>query len=297
MKLKNSGLTLVELLTVVGIMALLVGLLIPALSTVHRIARETKQKAHLVAVELALTTFKNDYGEYPPSDWTPVPMKGDYCGAQKLAEALLGRDLLGFHPRSNWSATDLTWYPNPTTMDSALFEANLKQRKELYLELSNANAFRLGNISLLKPGLYPDTSPLAPDTFVLCDVFGARNVLLTNGKIVKAGAPILYFKANSSEKTIQAIYNINDNDAIVALKEQMDVRGHPFGSGPFYPPYKNRLEFFYGNPDPATGIIGYIQNPKVAARPWPYKSDSFILISAGADGIYGTPDDIRNFAD
>ena len=297
MKLKRTGLTLVELLTVVGIIALLVGLLIPAMSTVRRAARETKQKAHFGAIELALAAFKNDYGDYPPSNWTPAPMTGDYCGAQKLAEALLGRDLLGFHPKSSWSATDLTWYPDPAVMTPAAYEANLRERREHYLEPTSAGAFRLGNMSLVKPGWFSDTRPLAPDTFVLCDVFGARTVVLPNRRPVKAGAPILYYKANPSEKVIQRIYNIDDNDAIVALKEQADGRGHLLGSGPFLPPFRNRLEFFYGNPDPTTGIIGYIQDPKVTARPWPYRSDSFILISAGTDGIYGTSDDIRNFGD
>ena len=39
----------------------------------------------------------------------------------------------------------------------------------------------------------------------------------------------------------------------------------------------------------------YIRDPKVHARPWPYRPDSYLLISAGMDGIYGTDDDIRNF--
>ena len=47
----------------------------------------------------------------------------------------------------------------------------------------------------------------------------------------------------------------------------------------------NRFEFFYN----------YITDPKVAAIPWPYRPDSYILISAGADGLYGTSDDICNF--
>ena len=293
---KRSGFTLMEILTVVGIIALLVGVLLPAVSAVRRMARDTKQRAQLTAIEIALTAFKNDYGDYPPSSWTPSTMAGNYCGAQKLAEALVGRDLLGFHPKSAWSATDLTWYPDPAVADPTVYEANLKERRELYLELSMANVFRLGNMSLVKPGLFPATSPLAPDTFVLCDVFAARNVIMPDRKIVKAGVPILYYKANESEKTIQRIYNVDDNDAIVALKEEIDRRGHPLGSGPFPLPFSNRLEFFYGNSDTTTGIIGYIQDPKVTARQWPYKSDSFILISAGADGIYGTSDDICNFA-
>jgi hypothetical protein len=39
----------------------------------------------------------------------------------------------------------------------------------------------------------------------------------------------------------------------------------------------------------------YIRDFRVQARPWPHRPDSYLLISAGADGIYGTNDDIRNF--
>ncbi len=39
----------------------------------------------------------------------------------------------------------------------------------------------------------------------------------------------------------------------------------------------------------------YIRNPKIVARPWPHRADSYILISAGVDGFYGTSDDICNF--
>ena len=40
----------------------------------------------------------------------------------------------------------------------------------------------------------------------------------------------------------------------------------------------------------------YIRDPKVSDRhPWPFRPDSYLLISAGMDGLYGTEDDIRNF--
>ncbi|GAI17076.1 unnamed protein product, partial [marine sediment metagenome] len=101
-----TGFTLAEILTVMGIIALLVGLLLPALGWVRRVARETKQKAQLTTIGLALEAFKSpdDYGDYPPSDGydyqTGTGIELNYCGAQKLAEALLGWDLLGFHPDS-----------------------------------------------------------------------------------------------------------------------------------------------------------------------------------------------------
>jgi prepilin-type N-terminal cleavage/methylation domain-containing protein len=272
---KRTGFTLVELLAALGIIALLAGLLIPAMSMVRRTAKETKQKAQFATISLALTTFKNDYGDYPGSDWA---LGSDYCGTQKLTEALLGWDLLGFHPKSDFRS-------NGRNDDGEfIYDANnpifFDQRRGPYLELATTNAFRLGNISIRNPGLFNNTGPLAPNTFVLCDVFGAQKVMLANGKTARAGTPILYYRANTSAKTIREIYNAPDNDALILIKQQADGRIHPLADP------RNQYQVFYDD---------YIRDPKISARPWPYRPDSYILISAGADGLYGTSDDIRNF--
>lgn len=310
MKSKRSGLTIVELLTVAAIIALLVGLLIPALGTVRRIAKETKQKAQFVTISLALTTFKNDYGDYPPSDWTPQPLTGDYCGPQKLAEALLGWDLMGFHPDSHWQASGRNvvpyWDRGVQHAPDAYFfydpasAYDMDKRKGRYLEIATANAFRLGTSAPgARDGLFDDTGPLAPDRFVICDAFGTRRVALQDGTMVKAGLPILYYKANSPQKTIRGIYDVFDDDGVVLAKEQDDHMKHPgAAAGWIFNPLgtpANAYEFFYGTADPTDGVLGYIQDPKVMGRPWPYRPDSYLLISAGADGFYGTDDDIRNF--
>ncbi len=273
---KRTGFTIVELLAALGIIALMVGILLPALSMVRRTAKETKQKAQFTTISLALTTFKNDYGDYPESYWSlptaPVP-SSDYCGSQKLTEALLGWDLLGFHPKSDFRSNGHN--------DSGVFIYDVgdpvffDQRRGRYLELSTADAFRLGNI-------FNNTAPLAPNTFVLCDAFGTKKVMLANGKTASAGTPILYYKANTSGKRIRDIYSHNDNDAVVAIKDMADdgdIGDHPLG----YP--QNQNEFFYE----------YIKDPKVTAGDWPYRPNSYLLISAGADGLYGTGDDINNF--
>jgi hypothetical protein len=256
----------------------MVGLLIPALSMVRNTAKETKQKAQFTAIELALTAFKNDYGDYPRSDWPlpPAPWS-DYCGAQKLAEALVGWDLLGFHPKSDFRS-------NGRNDDGEfIYDANnpifFDQRRGPYLELATFDAFRLGNISIRNAGLFFDTGPLAPNTFVLCDVFGEKKIMLSNGKTVRAGAPILYYRANTSAKTIREIYNAQDNDVLIQIKQQADNKEQPLSRS------AGQFQYFYE----------YIRDPKISARPWPYRPDSYILISAGADGLYGTSDDIRNF--
>ena len=283
MKGEKTGFTLVELLTVLAIITLLVSLLIPSLTLIRNTAKEAKQKSQLTEIGLALTGFRNDYGDYPPSYWmlppgapgAPGPM--DYCGAQKLAEALLGRDLMGFHPKSDWSATNLTFYPEPPPPQ------NLEERRGPYLELATTNAFKLGD--LYGPAL--TASPLNPDRFVICDSFGVKKVTIAPGQTARAGTPILYYRANTASKTIEPptapfdrIYNIFDN---VPLASQLNsiadsTKAHQLGN-------PANMQVFYN----------YIRDLKVTARPWPYRPDSYLLISAGADGLYGTKDDICNF--
>jgi prepilin-type N-terminal cleavage/methylation domain-containing protein/prepilin-type processing-associated H-X9-DG protein len=59
--------TLIELLVVIAIIALLVGILLPALSTTRETARDTKCRASLSQLSLALTAYAGDYkGQFPP---------------------------------------------------------------------------------------------------------------------------------------------------------------------------------------------------------------------------------------
>jgi type II secretory pathway pseudopilin PulG len=297
-KCKRSGLTLVEILTVIAIMATLVALLTPALNTVRRMAKEAKQKAQFTTTALALETFKNDYGDYPPSDgWNYTTGRSlNYCGAQKLAEALLGWDLMGFHPKSAWRADGLDVEGGSGTYDPAGARPDtnqnnvpdtLEERTGSYLEVGTANAFRLGG----EEGLFSNTGDLAGNRFVLCDGFGVKKIAITNplesnkSTTFNAGTPILYFKADPSSKHISvpenySIYKIGDNRELIRLGRVKDGRQHPF--------YQ---------PEHFSNFWTYIMDPKAStsARPWPYRPDSYILISAGADGLYGTSDDIRNF--
>jgi len=291
-----TGFTMVEILTVVGIIAILVAVLVPTLSMVRRIAKETQQKAQLTAIELALTAFKSDYGDYPPSD-RPIP-PGDYGGAQMLAEALLGWDLLGFHPESAWrsdgrneNGTERVYDLTGTDKER---EDNLRERRGPYLELAAANAFKLGNL------FDGDAGALEEDTFVLCDVFAIKKITQTtvSGEtvMVKAGTPILYYRANTSSKIhytgapSQRIYNCIDN--LVLTNDLPPLVNPKFVN----PRLKHEImdDGSFESPD----FYNYITDEKIfdsTGVKWPYRPDSYILISAGADGLYGTEDDICNF--
>ncbi len=279
-KHRKLAFTLIELLAVLGIIAILIGVLIPALTMVKKMAKETQQRAQLTTIELALTAFKNDSGNYPPSSWQGIQM--DYCGAQMLAEGLVGWDLRGFHPNSTWESNGGGPggpYDPPTPS-----EANLKERKGPYLEVATSNAFRLEQ-------LFNDTgTKLAPDTYVICDVFGVR-LLPAGTKTVKAGAPILYYRANTASKNMtnsfydKRIYNAYDNYELTKLGS-LTVDGRPGKDHPL----GEDVDRLYDYDDE-----GGIRDRKMGNPPWPHRPDSYILISAGADGLYGTSDDIRNF--
>ena len=321
----RKAFTIVELLTVVTIIALLLGILLPSIAMVRTKAKETAQKAQFVTIEMALEAFKQDYGDYPRSDWTwkplltPTPtVATSYCGAQKLAEALLGWDLMGFHPQTDWRADGYDALGGNTSYDPGRVRgiATLSERKGPYLELATANAFR--NSDLINVPNYP---------YVLCDVYRVRK--LTIGvKTVFAGSPILYYRANTANKTIDAnfapasapppftfpnrIYDYYDNSPITD-STKLTAYGpgpinqnysHPLGYSPsgidFPVFYSDKTTYTPGTTYGGSGIGYGIRDPRITSpnpNPVvrPYNPDTYILISAGPDGYYGTADDIHNY--
>lgn len=305
MKGKYTAFTIVELLTALVIIVILISLLMPSIAMVRRKARETAQTAQITAIDTALETFKGDYHSYPPSSWPdprpaiPNPQNIQYCGAQKLAEALLGWDLMGFHPLSAWRSDGLdigggngTYDPGHTRPNP---DATIAERVGRYLELSTVKAYRLGD-------LFANTGPLRANTYVLCDVFGVRRKTLTSGKTVKMGTPILYYRADTSKTGITSpalgdrIYDYRHNLPLIALKSVTEAGGAPQNHPLGYDPGNQSYPVFYSDRYEYPGGTGYgIVDPQVTTRPWPYRPDSYILISAGADGLYGTRDDITNY--
>jgi len=236
-----------------------------------------RQKAQLHSMDAGIELFNHEFGSYPPSDANDSTGK-PYCGAMKLAEAMMGQDLLGCHSRSVFrrdgldAAGTVDLYPDGIEkLDFGLRGEILKARMGPYLAVENADAVRLSDIyGKGNTGSFPE------DTYVLCDVFEAQR---PNGK--KTGMPILYYRANRLGKTHRAgdpnnIYDCRDNLALLAL----GVPGRPGKTHPLIDP--NR---FYLN----------TQDVRVTSSPQPVRPDSYILISAGWDGIYGTADDICNY--
>jgi len=280
---KKAAFTIVELLTVMSIIVILIGLLVPALNMVRKFAWEVKQKAQFHSIDAAIELFNTEFSGYPDSGERGTEPNGrPYCGAMKLCEAMMGRDLMGFHPdstfRSDGSDGIKQLYPDANSVSAEVYRDNLSIRKGPYLPLESANAYRLEDI-------YPNVAgAFDPRYFVLCDVY---RTVTHRGTGKKIGMPILYYKAYTANSTHDIanpnnsnnIYNYRDNQLLIAL----GIPSNPPPNGP-----KHRLF------DP-TRFYKNTRNDKVTSAIRPYRADSYILISAGYDGEYGTPDDVCNF--
>lgn len=284
------GFTLVELLTTMAVVAILLGLLIPALNQVTKTAAKVKQKAQFHAIGMALESFRNDYGDYPPSEWNAAQY-GNYSASHRLAEALIGRDGLGYHPGSLWRSdglADIDKDGTPTDViygDPAAFTAetpteNLAARKGPYLELENANAVELRKII---PG-----SPLYKDAYVLVDMY---KIIKNSATGKMTGMPILYYKANTMKignDPVYANWGTNTYNIGDSFCQALGFTENFWATRP--------VLFSSDTTANATTFYNAIQNPNFPGPPArPYRADSFLLQSAGADGLYGTADDVFNF--
>ncbi|MHC4204706.1 MAG: type II secretion system protein, partial [Planctomycetota bacterium] len=159
---RKAAFTIVELLTVMSIIVILIGLLVPALNQVKRYAYEVKQRAQLKSIDTAIELFNSEFDGYPESDALD-PDGVPYCGAMKLCEAVMGRDLMGFHPDSTFRSSGLdssgTINLYPPQSAGIAYTNSLSARKGPYLPLDNANAVQLMDI-------YEQTEPFSGDNFV-----------------------------------------------------------------------------------------------------------------------------------
>ena len=70
-RLRPHAFTLVELLTVIAIIAILMGLLFPAITVVKEQARKAEAKTACTAIVAAVKAYNTEYGKYPVLDNKP----------------------------------------------------------------------------------------------------------------------------------------------------------------------------------------------------------------------------------
>lgn len=144
------------------------------------------------------------------------------------------------------------------------------------------------------------------------------------------GNPILYWRADTAgtiiadrsptqtpaptSPDIRGIYHFLDNGSLLARGNDLGASNSngddaaplilspksaaELQSGSGRPHKIIKPDDFVPNQPPNTlqnGFAAYIQDKNVKARPASFRADSYLLVSPGEDGIYGTGDDIANF--
>ncbi len=134
--------------------------------------------------------------------------------------------------------------------------------------------------------------------------------------------PILYYKASPATNRMVSdagnnkpgIFRQEDNGVITGTAEgQTQADGLDFGAGKEKDKGGGGTAVYHflasaKGPDPTDKVTDilekpewqdtfarFILDPKTKARPTPVQKDSYLLISAGPDGRYGTADDITNW--
>jgi type II secretory pathway pseudopilin PulG len=326
-KKTTKGFTIVELLTVMSIIIILLGVLVPALSKVKRFARNVVQRGQFHEISKGLELFRNDHQDNYPDSGASAPTNTGttvgYCGAMKLCEAMLGQDGMGFNPLSsfradgtdpNGSSNDLYPFDLCASTDPSVYSGSSPSKPELadnirqrikYIDSENIKATRLKDLyswynnadgasfydNTIKFQTTTDVYPFAYPNPVITDVFLHPTSRCNNNKI---GMPVLYFKADPSKVVHDVntiwnpnpnIYNFDDNYALIHLGLPWD-NNPPSAGGGVHPMGASPLLFYKE-----------ITNTQVTSTPRPHREDSYILMSAGFDGLYGTRDDVFNFTD
>jgi prepilin-type N-terminal cleavage/methylation domain-containing protein len=331
---RSHAFTLIELLTVIAIIGLLIAILLPSLQAARAQAKAVQTRGQLKAIGDAVEMFRNENeserelrenGGYPPSKEGDDPTKSgeeyNLYGAHWLVRYLMGADLKGYVPRR--------FVPRSMQDRSNLDD----EQREWYL-LSGPNhdkpLDRVGPYLPAKSKSLVATRELPGQTEGAISTEDMDQPVFVDS----FGFPVLYYVANAAQarrpdanmavfnaadvapdpqNRKYGIYSFADNGfftgacagvpegAVQCAIEPWNFVGDPehkikhFGLDPVSPvtieDARDTFQYYILNKEAFEATARDLKNATVT----PYRKDTFILITAGRDGLYGTRDDVKNF--
>lgn len=258
----RSGFTLLELLVAVGIIALLVGLSFPVLSSMRTNARIVEVKADIDSLSDALEVFKAKFGEYPPSR---ITLYSSSAGWDARSQAILRK----YWPKFDFSSGGGCPWTGRVHLDGAecltFFLGGVRDSDGSYIGFSNnpERPFsRTPRDSRIGPFFrFPQDRLVDDDKDAPAGMEVGMEYLDPLPDQVK---PYIYLSSYNGRG-----YNANDLDANGDLTDSTD----------------RRMSAIY---------------TEVGSKGW--KPNTFQIISPGFDGEYGDggafdPDDVSNLSE
>lgn len=313
----QRGFTLIEILVVVSIIALLAAIALPAFSSARNSAKNTTTKVLLKSITQGLEMFRTDNekqfrrsGGYPAShkaEDPALPGAQDIYGAHWLVRGLLGQDLQGFIPRVN---VPLDRQDRDQDRDE---QVNWYDPKEDPIE--RGRYFPLDTKDLMPTGKLSGTRNIA--FFPPGGVDNARDVDHVDDLSVFVDAfrrPVLYYAANPYGRVLASETTDTDAEDRSGIYVHEDNEGFTGRGNNHGWRFRGRERFGwldhniqqFGDIDPSdiddqpNTFARYVADHRFHERSGesvvrPFRPDSFLLITAGEDGLYGTTDDVNNF--
>lgn len=292
----NRGFTLTELLVVIFIIAVLIAILIPTISSVQRSAMTADTKNLISQLSSAITRYHQDFNAFPgPFSNNQIAAGGtprigqtgpvlsgasDITHSENLALALLGG--------LRFDGTTFTFDASDTQQARGTVSLNpsAPKRHAAYMKVRDGTLSN-GRMADTYPGMSDSAVPEFVDTWPLDEKLpiiyvrarsGAGGIISIDGKD-DSGADVLLYGRPTQYNLPEISPYLRPGDGLSALGDLSD------GSKVSDEAKGNAL-WYFAHPSLHGGSN---------AGGTPVEKDRFVLFAAGPDRIFGTQDDIRSF--
>jgi prepilin-type N-terminal cleavage/methylation domain-containing protein len=305
----RRGFTLVEMLTVIGIIVLLVSILLPVVSAVRTKGHAADSQAMLARIATGIEAYYADMRAYPgPLSNAQVhlpaggKLKMKSGGDIDLAKVTMSENLVlgllgGLYPDTNGG---IRFDPDIVGNGPANLSLKNPKRSRAYMDKVSLSERNPDPSILWK---YSDEAGAADDSPLpeFVDRFPSpMPILYLRAKIGATG-----IASNSTDYAQQQQYDLNQvigyTGKNIGVGRDLDQSEYKNAT---YPQHGLRTvdaasTIFESNPPPNQGtkyvypydFYAYMRHPSIANTP--KQKDGFLLISPGPDRVYGTKDDLQ----